>query len=783
MRGLLLFLAVMAAAFPAWSRPRVTPPNPTRPYAVTVEFATGDTTDSEAIPVSGFCTVRYEQVSGDDASLYAVTTDDTAASSGTLIKAFTASSTTATTFTAGTRWVKAVATDATAGGSVMTIECAPATGAGGGGGHFDAEVNISYSTTPCEDINNAIAEAMDAGSGVWKRIRVHHEDVQEVDIAAQTQYEDLGPQKSCVVVHPVNDDSLGYPNTVADGDTSLNADQGLYLYFDNIRPVVSQASLSENACFLDVGGGWLAGHNGAGTYYGNPGQNVAIEGNIFGRVGTQNSGSFDDRSIPSPSSSARLNADSVSAHSWFCAHRVSDTQMGNLTIVAENNDDDDFVGHMTNTWGSTLPKLIAEGGEGICAQFNGVINANITGQCNALDYGVVLGTPDKRGDVEFYSSCAGTCTEAELGVRGVIWAGGVIEGNTYANFVDIGSERRNIFRDVHWECGTAACQYAGLLIKPHFCDGATGTTPVAEDIPAINAEATECAASGGVAAAAPETSDEGSLVFAGRSGPAGDSAQTEDISPAIFFGEDFIHANQVFFTDGIALSTASDASSEYFSFHPSLTRDGQVDKGDSLVASIGLIDTSGAFFADGTGILPANYDRWVDSREEELFWFILEDPPGADGSDWSAGALVPATSGTNECVTLSDWPIADTGIACSGTVPGYSLGFGGEIYFTRASVYVQGGFDTTESCQLGFDTDNTPGDWDWATRIQIPFENGQDLTATENYHYPLLFLQTAGSTTTIEVGDGDYAESGTPNCYGTFQARVGVRGFRFDPFD
>ena len=125
-----LFLVFLAAA-PAWSKPLVlSSNNPSRTQTTTIKFPISDTADTEAIPVSGYCSVRYQQASGDDVSLYAVTTSTTAATSGTLINAFTASTTTAITFTAGTQWVKAVATDATAGGSVMLIDCAPLVGSG-----------------------------------------------------------------------------------------------------------------------------------------------------------------------------------------------------------------------------------------------------------------------------------------------------------------------------------------------------------------------------------------------------------------------------------------------------------------------------------------------------------------------------------------------------------------------------------------------------------------------------------------------------------------------------
>lgn len=137
-----LVLVFMAAA-PAWSAPNFVPINrPPSTSGGTLLFGIGDTSDSQAIGVSGFCTVRFEQASGDDVSLYAVTSQGTAASSGTLLKAFTSStspSNPAFTFTASTQWVKAKAVDATAGGSKMIIECNPTFGsAGGGGGSFDA---------------------------------------------------------------------------------------------------------------------------------------------------------------------------------------------------------------------------------------------------------------------------------------------------------------------------------------------------------------------------------------------------------------------------------------------------------------------------------------------------------------------------------------------------------------------------------------------------------------------------------------------------------------------
>jgi len=79
--------------------------------------------DSLAFEVNGLCSVVYESAGSDDASLYAVPTGGTATGSGTLIVAYTDSSTVPTVFQPGTRWVRAVAVSAATGGSVMRITC------------------------------------------------------------------------------------------------------------------------------------------------------------------------------------------------------------------------------------------------------------------------------------------------------------------------------------------------------------------------------------------------------------------------------------------------------------------------------------------------------------------------------------------------------------------------------------------------------------------------------------------------------------------------------------
>jgi hypothetical protein len=189
------FLAFMAAALVAWpamAAPLVSgPSSPKSAFSVNIVFPVGDTTQSQAIPVSGFCSVRYQQAGGDDASLYAVTTATTAAASGTLIKSFTSSTTAATTFTAGTRWVKAIATDATAGGSVMTIDCAPLTGGGGRGGDPDLDNDGEYDW--------AVLWDADGDGSVWQTCTAKDVPDPACKAAGERVYVDVADDLNCAI--------------------------------------------------------------------------------------------------------------------------------------------------------------------------------------------------------------------------------------------------------------------------------------------------------------------------------------------------------------------------------------------------------------------------------------------------------------------------------------------------------------------------------------------------------------------------------------------------------
>lgn len=124
MKKIALVLAMVLVALMASAKPSsygYAVQNPSSSF--TLRFPAGDTADSDPIAVNGTCTARYSQAGGDDVSLYEVTNASDAASSGSLVASFTASTTEATSFRPGTLYVKAKATDATAGGSVLVISC------------------------------------------------------------------------------------------------------------------------------------------------------------------------------------------------------------------------------------------------------------------------------------------------------------------------------------------------------------------------------------------------------------------------------------------------------------------------------------------------------------------------------------------------------------------------------------------------------------------------------------------------------------------------------------
>lgn len=167
MKRTLKLLAVLLVAALATHVAHASPAVKVRPGIATnvvntIVFPITETgVDSKAFEVNGLCSVVYESAGSDDASLYSVPTSSTATGSGTLIVAYTDSSTSPTVFHPGTRWVRAVAVSAVTGGSVMRITCSNTQMASvgeacgtsglapyvGTGGRYKCEVDYSYDDT------------------------------------------------------------------------------------------------------------------------------------------------------------------------------------------------------------------------------------------------------------------------------------------------------------------------------------------------------------------------------------------------------------------------------------------------------------------------------------------------------------------------------------------------------------------------------------------------------------------------------------------------------------
>lgn len=127
LRAFILLLGIAMFAIPGWSAPSVTGNSPGvgagAGYEVSIVFPINDTADSPAFTIRNSCTARAEIRGSDVVEIRAVTPRSQAASAGTLLASFTASTTSPVTFNAGTFQAKARATTATTGGSVVIINC------------------------------------------------------------------------------------------------------------------------------------------------------------------------------------------------------------------------------------------------------------------------------------------------------------------------------------------------------------------------------------------------------------------------------------------------------------------------------------------------------------------------------------------------------------------------------------------------------------------------------------------------------------------------------------
>ncbi len=217
----------VASASPSYKRS----PSINTNVVMTYTFPITETgVDSLAFEVNGLCSVVYESAGSDDASLYAVPTGGTATGSGTLIVAYTDSSTVPTVFQPGTRWVRAVAVSAVTGGSIMRITCSntqmASTGEAcgtsglvpyvGTGGRYKCEADLSYDET---------ANQLSVGSVANKN---------EIRMEGNATFEGDAPTGAEVVLHSLTTGEVHIINAASPTTDGARAVVAKPDYFDHI---------------------------------------------------------------------------------------------------------------------------------------------------------------------------------------------------------------------------------------------------------------------------------------------------------------------------------------------------------------------------------------------------------------------------------------------------------------------------------------------------------------------------------------------------------------------
>lgn len=365
-----------------------------------------------------------------------------------------------------------------------------------GGIRWTKQINLGSGGNPCDIHNDAIAEFMD-GTVTDGSIRFHHDGKSSISIVAQTGFVDHGPYKSCFVVHPSTDGTT-YPDPfAATALSNIAAGSHIRIQYDDVRTIIDQSSLSENAKLYDIGNSW-----GAGDAFGNFNSGLTVAGSIDVTIGAgqQAAVGADDRVIPSPGTSDPLNSAYVDA---FAALSINGEGIdaGGLKVRWSNLDDTDIGCQFVDTNRSLLPSCSTIGDEtanndGVGIQFINSINAEIAPHTiNGMDYGIILGSPLNRGEAVHYSSCAdsggGGCANKTGGVRGIASHGSYVSNSKYANLVDLGGDEANAFHDPRW-LSDAGSDIASVLLRPYICDGSTGSDPAPFGVPVQADESTDC---------------------------------------------------------------------------------------------------------------------------------------------------------------------------------------------------------------------------------------------------------------------------------------------------
>jgi hypothetical protein len=320
-------------------------------------------------------------------------------------------------------------------------------------------------------------------------IRVHHDGVSSVSLDAS---EDLFSVTSdfdsdellyrgCFAVMPMVSVDSGYPGNMSDG---LQAGESYpdfngfpngtrrVIHFDNVVVDTDARAVTVPWSILQVANGWLSGMEN-----GSMGEGVTLSGSLTNNV-TSNGADyqaydrFDNRGTPGRALDHPWqygSNDNIMATFW--SNGATYVDMGGLSVRQFNGDANDIMCAFGESFGSQLPNCNDYGynyGTGLL--FDGIINSNMENAVSRkFDHGLVIGNGTHPGSAIFYEHVYNGQSQYPAGARGLDLTGGVIEGNSYTQTIDWGSDRRNNISDVHFESGDGGSWIGGQIVKPDSC--------------------------------------------------------------------------------------------------------------------------------------------------------------------------------------------------------------------------------------------------------------------------------------------------------------------------
>lgn len=411
---------------------------------------------------------------------------------------------------------------------------------------FDKIIQITDHATACSDYTSAFKSYHNgtASEGQY-RVKVVFDLKGSNKLVSADFYDDSGnwPYAACFVHHPVSPtngfgtgNAANFPDSIGrinDGVAVVNHTGGVQVDITYSGVIeVDKTAQSKNTVLFDYGNLYMAGCAATdpsttcnGLFYGNLGGALKLRGAVDVEVVTQNDGSWTGEGTFSMGPNARISKEASTAFLIFGANGATYVDAGDLTINPFWLGNTDVVYQQLGSWGMVPPRInsVATQNEGYGAILYGYVNwaSPAEWRLKNLDHSLLLGDADNGGQMVFYSGCDafnstdGTCGDIDTDgggadvatgigftsqTTGVIADGLMLEGQTWTSIVVPTAGFQNSLRNVYVETGTSFIGKA-VAIGPQFCDGTSGTSPKPKG--KVVLEDSECASSGGVAAASP----------------------------------------------------------------------------------------------------------------------------------------------------------------------------------------------------------------------------------------------------------------------------------------